>query len=374
MAKIQVAKPYFPEEDIAEILANIRSVLESGMLMQGAFVQRFEEEFAGYVGVRFARAVNSGTSALHGILSYYDVRDREVLVPVNTFLASANAVLFAGGKPVFVDIDPDTLLMDFADMRARVTSRTAGLILVHAAGLIAQNLDEIRSYCAERGLFLVEDAAHGAGSSRGSRRAGSLADAAAFSLLATKIITAGGEGGVVTTSDEVLAHRITSLRFHGEDRTRGIQDRVGYSWRMTEIQAVCGITQVRRLEEIVSRRMSIAAAYDRALAALSTVKPLRTIEGDRIAYYKYPLRLMPPLERRAVQERLDREFDVRTGTSYWPPCHLQPAYRNAFGYREGDYPVAEAALDRTVALPMHCHLTSDEIRRVIDAVTTVCGA
>ncbi len=371
-AKVQVAKPYFPEEDIAEILANVRAVLESGMLMQGKYVKQFEEEFAAYVGARHARAVNSGTSALLGILSYYDVRDREVLVPVNTFLASANAVLFAGGKPVFVDIDPDTLLVDFADLRARVTSRTAGVMLVHVAGLISQDLDDIRSYCAERGLFVIEDAAHAAGSSRQARKAGSLAAAAAFSLLATKVITAGGEGGLVTTDDEQLAHRITSLRFHGEDTTRGIQDRVGYSWRMTEIQAICGVTQVRRLDEIVSRRMQIAAAYDRAFAGMSTVKPLRTAEGDRIAYYKYPLRLVPPLERRAVQERLDREFDIKTGTSYWPPCHLQPAYR-AFGYREGDYPVAERALDQTIALPMHCYLTADEIRRVIQAVATVCA-
>ena len=224
-----------------------------------------------------------------------------------------------------------------------------------------------------RDSFLIEDAAHAAGSGRGSERAGGLVDAGAFSLLATKVITAGGEGGMVTTNDEKLAHRIVSLRFHGEDHTRGIQDRIGYSWRMTELQAIVGTTQVRRLDEIVTRRMQIAASYDRAFAALPRVRTLRTAEGDRIAYYKYPLRLLPPLERRAVQQRIDKEFDVQTGTSYWPPCHLQPAYRQAFGYREGDYPVAEKALDQTIALPMHCHLTEDEIRRVIHAVSTVCA-
>jgi dTDP-4-amino-4,6-dideoxygalactose transaminase len=373
MAKIQVARPYFPEADIVEILGNVRAVLESGMVMQGTFVERFEEEFAAYVGTRFARAVNSGTSALQGILGYYDVRDREVLVPVNTFLASANAVLFAGGRPVFVDIDPETLLVDFEDLTRRVTSRTAGVILVHVAGLVSQDLERIRRFCAAKSLFLLEDAAHAAGSSRQSRKAGSLGDAAAFSLLATKVITAGGEGGVVTTDDEALARRITSLRFHGEDSTRGIQDRIGHSWRMTEMQAIVGSTQVRRLDEIVARRMQVAAAYDRAFSALPRVQSLRTAEGDRNAYYKYPLRLTPPLARRAVQERLDAEFDVRTGTSYWPPCHLQPAYRAAFGYRPGDYPVAEAVLDRTIALPMHCHLTEDEVRRVIHAVGVVCA-
>lgn len=373
MAKIQVARPYLPEEDIAQILRDVRGILESGMLMQGRFVREFEEAFAAYVGTRHARAVNSGTSALHGILSYYDVRDREVLVPVNTFLASANAVVFAGGRPVFVDIDPDTLLVDFDDLVRRTTPRTAGVMLVHVAGLISQDLDRIRELCAARGLFLLEDAAHAAGSARGSHRVGALGDVAAFSLLATKVITAGGEGGMVTTDDEALAHRITSLRFHGEDHTRGIQDRLGYSWRMTEMQAAVGAAQVRRLDEIVTRRMQIAGLYDRAFAGLERVRPLRTAEGDRIAYYKYPLRLLAPLDRREVQRRLDAEFEVRTGTSYWPPCHLQPAYREAFGYREGDYPVAEAALDRTIALPMYCDLTDDDIRRVIHAVGVVCG-
>jgi len=373
MSRIQVAKPYVPAEDVDTILREARTVLESGMLMQGPFVKRFEEEFAAYCGTRYARAVSSGTAALHGILDYYDVRGREVLIPVNTFLASANAVVFAGGTPVFTDIDPDTLLVDVDDLERRITEKTRGVILVHVAGLITQELERLRELCRARGLFLLEDAAHAAGSGRGDKRAGGLVDAGAFSLLATKVITAGGEGGMVTTDDEKLAHRIVSLRFHGEDHTRGIQDRIGYSWRMTELQAIVGTTQVRRLDEIVGRRMHIAAAYDRAFAALPRVKPLRTAEGDRIAYYKYPLRLVAPLERRVVQQRLDKEFDVQTGTSYWPPCHLQPAYRQAFGYREGDYPVAEKALDQTIALPMHCHLTEDEIRRVIHAVSTVCA-
>jgi len=373
MEKVQVARPYFPAQDIDEIVADIRTVLESGMLMQGEQVRTFEEEFAAYCGVRFARAVNSGTSALMGILDYYGVRDREVLIPVNTFLASANAVVFAGGKPVFVDIDPETLLMDLDQMTRRISPATAGVMLVHCAGLITQDLDRIRDLCKDKGLFLIEDAAHAAGSSRGERRAGSLADAAAFSMLATKVITSGGEGGMVTTNDEALAHRIVSLRFHGEDHKRGVQDRVGYSWRMTEIQAVCGIRQVRRLDEIVERRMSIAAKYDRALASLPNVRPLRVAEGDRNAYYKYPLWLRPPLEREAVRARLDQEYDVKSGTSYWPPCHLQPAYRKAFGYKEGDFPAAEAALGQTIALPMHCDLREDEIQRVIEAVSEVCA-
>ncbi len=371
---VQVAKPFFPAEDIDWITGEIRGVLESGMLMQGKWVRAFEEAFAAYCGTRFARTVNSGLSALIGCLSYFDVQDREVLVPTHTFLASANAVHWAGGRPVFVDIDPGTLLIDIRDLERRITARTAGLVLVHGNGLIPPDLEEITALCRARGLFVLEDAAHAAGSSQGGRRAGSLGDAAAFSMLATKIMTSGGEGGMVTTDDEALADRITSLRFHGEDKTRGIQDRIGWSWRMTEIQAIAGLAQVRRLDQIVDLHMRVAARYDDAFARLERVRPLPLPPGVRNAYYKYPLWLAPPLDRQQVKARLDAEFGIKSGTAYWPPCHLQPAYRDAFGHREGDYPAAEGALAQTIALPIHCDLTDLEIERVIAAVTAVCGS
>ena len=373
LAPVQVARPYFPAEDIDWITKEVRAVFESGLLMQGKWVEAFENAFAEACGVRFARTVNSGLSALIGCLSFFDVREREVLVPTNTFLASANGVHWAGGRPVFVDIDPRTLLIDLDDLQRRITSKTAGLMLVHGNGLIPPNLDEIIATCRDRGLFVLEDAAHAAGSSQNGRRAGSLGDAAAFSMLATKIISAGGEGGMVTTNDEALAQRIVSLRFHGEDHTRGIQDRIGWSWRMTEIQAIAGLSQVRRLDEIVDLRMRVAARYDEAFGRLERVRPLPLPAGDRNASYKYPLWLAPPLERNQVKQRLDQEFRVKSGTAYWPPCHLQPAYREAFGHREGDYPNAEASLAQTIALPIHCNLTDEEIERVITAITVVCG-
>lgn len=373
MEMIQVAKPYFAKEDIDFITDNVRKVLESGMLMQGKWVREFEEAFAEYCGVRYARAVNSGTSALIAALEFFDVAGKEVLVPTNTFLASANAVILAGGTPVLCDIVPATLLVDYDEIVARTNQNTAGLILVHQAGLIPPDLEKIRSFCRGKDLFLLEDSAHAAGSSSPEGRAGGLGDASAFSMLATKIITAGGEGGMVTTNSEELAHRVVSLRFHGEDEKRGIQDRVGYSWRMTEMQAIAGLAQIRRLDEIVAKRMDIAARYDAGFADLERVRTLPLPPGVKNAYYKYPLMLASDLRRLDVKERLEDEFGIKSGTAYWPPCHLQPAYRQRFGYKEGDYPRAEAALDQTLALPMHCHLTDDEVGRVIDAVRQIAS-
>lgn len=372
MEKIQVSKPYFLKDDIDEIISDIRTIFESGMLMQGQFVERLEKDFAQLIGVKYARAVNSGTAALQTVLNYYNVRDSEVIVPVNTFLASANAVTFEGGKPVFADIDSKTLTVDFEDLKRKTTEKTRGVILVHIAGLISPRTDEIRAWCSERGLFLLEDAAHAHGSMQAGAYAGSLGDAGAFSFLATKVITTGGEGGMVTTNNKELADRVVSLRFHGEDHKRGIQDRVGCSWRMTEIQAIAGITQVRRLNEIVAIRMRVAKQYDDAFSSLVGVKTINLPVGDRHAYYKYPLILPHAQNREVVKDRLEKEFAISSGTCYWPPCHLQPAYKKAFGYHEGMFPVAEDVLNRTIALPMHCHLTDEEIERVIRGVITVC--
>lgn len=371
--KISISKPYFTESDIERVLKDVRSVFESGMMMQGFFVEKFEQAFAHYVGTTHARAVNSGTSALHAILEFYNIRGSEVLVPVNTFLATPNAVLFAGGKPVFVEMDPETLCLDVDDLKRKITPKTKGIIVVHLAGLIQPRIEEIEAICKERSLFLIEDAAHAHGSSHQGRVAGSFGDAAAFSFLATKVITTGGEGGVVTTRDIKLADRVKSLRFHGEDATRGVQDRIGYSWRMTEMQAIVGLAQVGRLTEIVERRMAVAATYDNAFRGNKNLKTVHVPEGDKNAYYKYPLILAKGTNRLVVKERLEKEFGVSSGTSYWPPCHLQPAYQKAFGYSEGMFPVAEDVLSRTISLPMHCHLTEEEISRVIEAVEKICG-
>jgi perosamine synthetase len=370
---IQVAKPYFPKEDRETILQDIQSVFDSGMFMQGKFVKEFEKEFAEYVGTRYAVAVNSGTSALQGILNYLNVQDSEVLVPVNTFLATANAVIFEGGIPVFVEMNPQTLCVETADLEKRITSKTKGVIMVPLAGLIPPNMDEISEMCKKHNLFFVEDASHAQGSTYKGKGAGSMGIAGAFSLLATKVMTSGGEGGMVTTDNEELAKRIVSLRFHGEDYARGIQDRIGHSWRMTEIQAICGLTQVRRLKEIVEMRMEIARKYDKAFEELSTVSVVKVPDGDENAYYKYPLVLGKSLKREEVAEKMEQRFGVKTSVTYWPPCHLQPAYKKKFGYKEGDYPVAEEVLNRTISLPMYCELTDKDIARVVEAVQKTCG-
>lgn len=366
-ALIPQTKPYIPEKDIEGLLSAFREILESGQLINGRYTRMFEEETAKKVGVKYAVAMNSCTSVLETILDYYDVRGREVIVPVNTFLASANAVYFAGGRPRLVDI-AENLLIDFEKLKDAVTEHTKAVMLVHLAGYIHPRIEEIKAYCKERGLYLFEDAAHAHGASYNGVKAGAWGDAGAFSYYATKVM-ATGVGGMLTTNDEGLAARARSLRFHGEDTTRGIQDRLGRDWLMTEFQAAMGVFQLARLSEAVAKRMAIAERYDAAFAGFSGASTFPLKKGAISGYYKYPVRILAPFKKEEIKSYLEKEEGIKIGNAYWPPCHLQPAYKKLFGYKEGDFPVAEKVLSETISLPLYPDMAKDEIARVIESVT-----
>ena len=365
--RIPQTEPYIPEEDQKTVLEWHREILESGRLVNGKYTEMFEKEMAEQVGVRFAVALNSCTSALQAILEYIDVRGKNVLVPANTFIATANAVLHAGGSPVILEVGED-LLLDISELRKK-RGQARALILVHLAGYIHPEIEEIKRFCDENDIVLIEDAAHAHGASLHGAKAGSFGLAGAFSFYASKVI-ATGAGGVVTTNDQALAERTRSLRFHGEDKTRGIQDRIGYDWLMTEFQAALGLVQLRRLPEMIEKRMAIAKRYDEAFEHLSPeVRIFPLPVGAKSGYYKYPVRLRSALIRDKVKAALE-EVDIAIGGSYWPPIHLQPAYRERFGYKEGDFPNTERLLRETISLPLFPSMTEAEILTVVESLSS----
>jgi len=368
--QIPSTKPYIPEVDIKTILKNTEKALRSGRLWNGPFLTEFETEFAKAAGTKHAVGMNSATSVLQTILEYYDVRGREVITPTNTFIATSNAVIFAGGTPVLADMHPQTLCMDPVDLKKRITKKTKGIILVHLGGLITPHIEEIRKIAKKHKLFLVEDGSHAHGASRNGIPAGAWGDAAAFSFYATKVITSGGLGGMLTTNDAKLADYARSVRFHGEGKARGLQERLGNDWSLSEPQAIIGLAQTKRLKEIVKKRMAIAAAYDRAFAKLSHVKlfplPPKTVHS----YYKYLLLLESEEEKKHVAVAL-KERGVATGSLYWPPCHLQPVYQKKFGYKKGMFSVAEDILSRAMALPMYTGMTKKERDYIVAQVKGV---
>lgn len=370
-ARVSSSAPFFGEESIREILRDIESTLKGGILTDGTHVHGFEREFAEYVGVKHAVAVNSGTSALEIALRHFRLSGREVVVPTNTFVATPNSVLFAGGKPVFADIREDTLCVDVDDVRRRLSPRTAGVIVVHIAGLVCPQTDELRMLCVDNGLFLLEDAAHAHGAAISGKKAGALGDAGCFSFFPTKVVTTG-EGGMITTDDAGLADDARCMRSHGLNSEREMV-MLGHNWRMSEVAAIIGRHQLKRLEEFVLRRNDVARLYEAELAKVKGLSLFRTPAGIRHSYYKYPVRLDDDVDREKIAERLKNEFGVETGTVYDPPCHLHRFYRENFGAREGDLPVSENVLKKVLCLPMHVGMSRETVEYVSDSLESVIG-
>ena len=380
------ARVVFPPSDRAEIAAAVTEMLASGALTLGPYTRRFEEAFAAaHTGPRAAAgpgptspdgphavAVASGTAALDIALRAIGVRGREVVVPANTFYATAAAVLQAGARPVFADVDPATFALSAATTAAALTPRTAAVVIVHIGGLISPEIDEVRALCDERGIALVEDAAHAHGATFDGRFAGSFGAAATFSFYPTKVVTSG-EGGMVLTSSGELAQEARIYRDQGKGAfSANHHVRLGSAWRMSELHAVTGLVHLRRMEGFITRRRAVAAAYDKALAGLDGLQPLAEPPGCRSNIYKYIALLPPGLDRAQFKSELAQRFQVNlSGEVYDLPLHRQPVLAEWAG---PPLPVAEELAARHVCLPVHSDMTDSEMDEVLAAVATVHNA
>lgn len=352
--KIPSASPFFDNENTEEILKDIRSTLKSGVLTNGPQTQTFEREFANYVQSKFAIAVNSGSAALEIMLRFFGVEGKEVIVPTNTFVATPNAVIFAGGKPIFSDIDQSTLGIDTIDITNRINTKTTGIIAVHVAGLISPQIKELRDLCREKNLFLIEDAAHAIGAKLNDQMAGNMCDGGAFSFYPTKVMTSG-QGGMITTNNSNLANFALKIRDHGLDSNR-LMNYMGNNWSMSEITAIIGKHQLRRIEQFVTARNNLAKYYDEHLKKIQNLSTFNVPDNLRHSYYKYPIKLNDNINVIKVARLMRIKYGIETGSIYYPPCHLQPWYINNCGFRIGDFPIAEKVLKQVLCLPMHLRI------------------
>jgi len=363
---IAPVKPYFPSEDIERIKNETEKILLSGMLTMHTYTKVFEEKFAELCKVKHAIALSSGTSALEIALRTMKLKsEEEVLVPTNTFTASAASVIFAGGKPVFTDINPETLCMDPASVQKSMTQKTRGIMVVHVGGLICPDIEPIKQICKDHKLFLIEDAAHAHGSTINRQPAGSLGTAGCFSFYPTKVMTTG-EGGMITTNDNAINEGACILRDQGKESFHsGIIVQLGYNWRLPEISAAIGIVQLRRLPEIIEKRRRIARCYDENLKQISGIEPLKVPKNIVCNYYKY-VAFLDPENRDKLKQKLREKGVHCAGEVYWPPLHLQPAYQKLFGTKKGDFPASEEACRRMICLPMHSWMTIPDARYVVE--------
>lgn len=363
---ITSAKPYFSEEDIKAISREVSSILRSGRLILGPYTKRLEENFAGYIGVKHAIAVSSCTAALQIALSFFDIKDKEVIVPTNTFLATSNAVLYSGGIPVLADISSDSLCLDPIDFQRRITSKTKGVIVVHVGGMPCPDIDTIQSICKEYNLFLLEDVAHAHGGLIDDRKAGSLGNAGCYSFYPTKVMTTC-TGGMITTDDDILAEYAISLRHHGVGS--GLTDIVnlGNDWLMDEISALLGLYQLKALESNIARRISIAGKYADGLDNFGGIRLFKVPSNIRHSYYKYPVLLPSYVDKKVFVGEMENEYGIDIGSIYDPPCHLQPIYKQLFGFYDGMFPVADQVLKKICCLPMYVQITDEEIEYITES-------
>ncbi len=370
--KIPAARVVFSEEDVRAVCDLLAGSLASGALTLGPIGRDLEQELARATHRRHAVAVSSGTAALEIVLRALGVAGREVIVPANTFFATAAAVVHTGARLRLADVERDTLALDPADLERRVTADTAAVVLVHIGGVVSPHAPGIARWCAARGIALVEDAAHALGASLDGRPAGTFGVAAALSLYPTKIITSG-EGGVLVTDDERIAAEARVYRDQGKAGfTQNLHTHMGYNWRMSEAHAAIGLVHARHLQRFVDERNAIAARYDTALGDGRAVRPLRVPAECRSNYYKYLAWLPVETERTAVRQRLREEHGVAlAGEVYEVPLHLQPVFAGLAP--PGSLPTAEEVCARHVCLPIYQGMTADEVDIVVAALRAVMG-
>jgi len=374
-AFLPFARPDLGEEERAEVL----DVLDSGWLTTGPRVEELEAALAGYTGSPHVLAVSSCTAALHLALLCLDLRPGdEVITSALTFCGTVNAILHAGGTPVLVDVEEDTLNLDPARVEEAITPRTRAILPVHYGGHPAE-MDALGDLARGRGLAVIEDAAHAVGARTKGRMAGTMGDAGCFSFYATKNLTTA-EGGALLTPNEELANRARILSLHGMNRDAWKRyteagswyyevEAAGFKYNLTDLQAALGIHQLRRLPVMNARRGALAAAYDRAFASHAALRTPTVRDGIDSAWHLYPLRL--ELERLRVDRArfLEALRAENIGASvHFIPIHFHPYYRERLGKGPGSFPVTEDAYSRLVSLPLYSALTDAEAQDVVAAV------
>jgi perosamine synthetase len=367
---IPASRPVIGERERELVL----EVLDSGHLSLGPRLKEFEEAFAARIGVPHTSAVSSGTAGLHLATRAVGIqRGDEVITTPFSFVASANCVVYEGARPVFCDIDRRTFNIDPAAAASAVTDRTSGLLPVHIFGYPA-DMPALERLASDRGLWIVEDACEALGARHGDGAAvGARGNPAVFAFYPNKQMTTG-EGGVVVSPDAAAKERIDSERNQGRAPDMGWldHDRLGFNYRLTDIACALGIAQLERLDELLAGRARVAARYGDALAGVEGLElPCPDANGDERSWFVYVVQLPREADRDATIRALrERGIDSKP---YLPAIHLMSYYREAFGHRDGEFPVCEDVSARSIALPFFPGLTEEQVDRVARELKRVLG-
>ncbi|MBU0953703.1 MAG: DegT/DnrJ/EryC1/StrS family aminotransferase [Nanoarchaeota archaeon] len=367
---IPLCRPYLDEKEVTAV----KEVLESGWLAHGPRVKEFEQQFAEYIGTSYAVSFNSCTSALQLAVQCLGITG-EVILPGFTFVASANAVVRGGAKPVFVDIQEDTFNIDPAKVEEKITDKTQAIMPVHIAGHPC-DMGPLMELAEKHNLNIIEDAAECIGGTYKNKKAGSFG-VGCFSFYPTKNITTG-EGGMITTNDEALAKKVSMLKAHGIPSTTLDREKTkqwarnameaGYNFRMSDVNAAIGIEQMKKLEEMNRKRIEnaqyLSSKLDREKIGLPLVR-----EGYSHVYQMYMITVPESVDRENFLKKL-REKGIQATIHFCPPVHLQDYYK-CMGWKRGDFPVTERLSERIITLPMFPSLRKEDMAFIADTVNAL---
>jgi dTDP-4-amino-4,6-dideoxygalactose transaminase len=360
----------------------VMRVLQSKWLTTGPVTLEFEREFAAYLGVKYALAVNSGTAALQLALDAIGLKPGdEVIVPTYTFTATGEVVTYFGARPVLCDSLAGGFNMDPADVRRKITSKTRALIPVHIAGQCCA-MDELQAIADEHGLHIVEDAAHALPTTYRGKKVGTISELTAFSFYATKTLTTA-EGGMLTTNDEGYIKRVSLMRLHGiggdawkRYSATGswyyeVQD-AGYKMNLCDLLSALGRAQLKKVDQFWQERCQIRATYDEAFRSMPELQLPPADAGDVHAWHLYILRIRPELLEVNRNQFIEELKKLGIGTSvHFIPLHIHPYYARTYGYHEKDFPHANDAFSRCLSLPIYPDMNEQEVQRVIASVKGV---
>lgn len=378
MNDIPFHKPYITDDEIAGVV----EALKSGWLTMGPKTLKFEEEFSSFLGSRHSISLSSCTAALHLALKVIGLdRDDEVIVPTTTFTSTAEVVCYFGAKPVIVDVEKDTHNIDVSEIERAVTDRTRAIIPVHFAGQPC-DMDEILDIAGQRGLKVIEDAAHAVPAKYKDRYIGTIGDMTCFSFYATKTLTTG-EGGMITTGNDEWAERLRSIRQHGisKDAWKRYSKEgswyyevleAGYKYNMTDIQASLGLAQLKKQQWMLAERNRIADAYTEAFKHSDLIGVPHVKAQRSSAWHLYIIKLNTEALKTDRAGFIEELKALGIGASvHFIPLHRHPFYRDTFACNEKDFPNAEWVYERSVSLPVYPGMTDEEVDYVIGAVIGV---
>jgi len=370
--KIPLFKIYSDENDIKAVSEIIK---RGSYWATGPEIKKLEDKISNYLNMRYCLSFSSGTSALHANLIAYKINSGEVIIPSFTFIATANSVLLAGGKPVFAEIENDSFGLDPEDVKSKITNKTKAIIPVHYGGGACKYIKDLRQIADDNNLVLIEDAAESLGSKINDKKVGTFGDSSMFSFCQNKIITCG-EGGVIATNSKDIYEKLRLIRSHGRvekndeffSTNKSLDySEVGYNFRLSSISASLVLSQFEKIKKIIDMRRKRAKYYDGKFSKNKNIKIPKNNTRYYNVYQMYSILLQNKKTRDLIKKDLSK-YGVMTKI-YFDPIHLTSLFKNKYGYKKGDLPITEGISDRVLTLPMYPNLSYEDIDYICNRIT-----